>query len=86
MLELSKIRPLSKNDLSLTFGFLKCDLKGKTWIILKYHTFVEIRGENAIWGNHTSAFCLPQRLQSKFFETYYQGFLMMSGAIIFLEN
>ena len=85
MLELSKIRPLSNNDLSLTFGFLKCDLKSKTWIILKYHTFVEIRGENAIWGNHTSAFCLPQRLQSKFFETYYQGFLM-SGTIIFLEN
>ena len=30
MLELSKIRPLSNNDLSLTFRFLKCDLKSKT--------------------------------------------------------
>ena len=50
MLELSKIRPLSKNDLSLTFGFLKCDLKGKTWIILKYHTFVEIRGKKCYLG------------------------------------
>lgn len=50
MLELSKIRPLSNNDLSLTFGFLKCDLKSKTWIILKYHTFVEIRGKKCYLG------------------------------------